>query len=212
MTPDGRELVVIVHGLWMHGAVYALLAARLRACGFRCALFSYRSIALPLEEIGRRLARFAQARGPARVHFVGHSLGGLVVLDMLARDKTLPVGRVLLLGTPAAGSRAVEQLARSRAGRALLGRALPQWQPACAREVTARVPVGAIAGTVRLGVASLVVRLTPPDDGAVAVEETRLPGLADHIVMRTSHSGMAVSRQVSRQICHFLKYGRFARS
>jgi pimeloyl-ACP methyl ester carboxylesterase len=215
MTPDhqtGRELVVIVHGLWMHGAVYALLAARLRACGYQCALFSYRSITLPLEEIARRLARFARAREPSRVHFVGHSLGGLVVLDTLARDRTLPVGRVLLLGTPAAGSKAVEQLARSRAGRALIGRALPQWRPQQAREVTARVPVGAIAGTQRMGVASLVVRLAPPNDGAVTVEETRLPGLADHIVMRTSHSGMAVSPQVSRQICHFLKNGRFARA
>ena len=212
MTADGRELVVIVHGLWMHGAVYALLAARLRACGFRCALFSYRSIALPLEEIARRLARFARAREPVRVHFVGHSLGGLVVLEMLARDKTLPVGRVLLLGTPAAGSQAVAQLSRSRTGRALLGRALPQWRPERAREVTARVLVGAIAGTVRMGVVSLLVKLAPPDDGAVTVDETRLPDLADHIVMQTSHSGMALSRQVSRQACHFLKHGRFARA
>jgi pimeloyl-ACP methyl ester carboxylesterase len=211
MTAAGRELVVIVHGLWTHGAVYVLLAARLRACGFRCALFSYRSITLPLDEIARRLARFTRARDPARVHFVGHSLGGLVVLDMLAHDRTLPVGRVLLLGTPAAGSQAVAQLAHSPTGRALLGRALPQWRPEQASEVTARLPVGAIAGTVRMGVASLVVKLAPPNDGAVSVDETRLPNLADHIVMRTSHSGMAVSAQVSRQVCHFLKHGRFAR-
>jgi pimeloyl-ACP methyl ester carboxylesterase len=212
MSSDRRDLVVIVHGLWMHGAVYALLAARLRACGFQCALFSYPSITLPLDEIGRRLARFAQASGPGRVHFVGHSLGGLVVLDMLSRERGLPVGRVLLLGTPAAGSGAAMQLARSRAGRAVIGRALPQWRPERAGKVTDRLPVGAIAGTVRVGIASLVVKLAPPNDGAVTVAETRLPGLADHIVMRTSHSGMAVSPQVARQVCHFLKHGWFART
>jgi pimeloyl-ACP methyl ester carboxylesterase len=213
MTPErtaGKDLVVIVHGLWMHGAVYALLGVRLRACGFQPALFSYRSITLSLDEIGRRLARFVEARRAPRVHFVGHSLGGLVVLNMLAQERALPTGRVVLLGSPACGSQAVEQLRRTRAGRALLGKALPEWRPELARQAAGRAQIGSIAGTVRMGIGSLVVHLSAPNDGVVAVEETRLQGVADHIVMRTSHSGMAVSPHVARQICQFLQHGRFS--
>jgi pimeloyl-ACP methyl ester carboxylesterase len=213
MTPErtaGKDLVVIVHGLWMHGAVYALLAARVRAWGYQPALFSYRSVTLSLDEIGRRLGRFVEMRRPTRVHFIGHSLGGLVVLDMLAQERALPVGRVVLLGTPASGSQAVVQLLGTRAGRALVGKALPEWRPEIAGQVAGRVEVGSIAGTLRMGIGSLVVHLSAPNDGVVAVEETRLPGIADHIVMRTSHSGMAVSPHVARQICHFLQYGRFS--
>jgi pimeloyl-ACP methyl ester carboxylesterase len=202
--------VVIVHGLWMHGAVYALLAGRLRACGFQPALYSYRSITASLDEIGRRLARFVDMRRAARVHFVGHSLGGLVVLSLLAREPVLPVGRVVLLGSPVNGSQAVEQLLRTRAGRVVLGKALPEWRPQIAMQAVARVEVGSIAGTLRMGIGSLVVRLSAPNDGVVAVQETRMRGIADHIVMRTSHSGMAVSPHVARQICHFLQYGRFS--
>ena len=213
MTPDrtaGKDLVVIVHGLWMHGAVYALLAGRVRACGYQPALFSYRSVTLSLDEIGRRLGRFVEARRPIRVHFIGHSLGGLVVLNMLAQERALPVGRVVLLGSPVSGSQAVDQLLGSRAGRVLLGRALPEWRPELARQVTARVQVGSIAGTLRMGIGSLLVRLSAANDGLVGVQETQVPGMADHIVMRTSHSGMAVSPHVARQICHFLQYGRFS--
>lgn len=203
---------MIVHGLWMHGAVYALLAGRLRACGYQPALFSYRSVTSSLDEIARRLSRFVEARRPTRVHFVGHSLGGLVVLNMLAQERALPVGRVVLLGTPASGSQAVGQLLGSRAGRVLLGKALPGWRPELAAQVAGRVPIGSIAGTRRMGIGSLVVHLSTPNDGVVAVEETRAPGIADHMVMRTSHSGMALSPHVARQICHFLHHGRFSRA
>lgn len=213
MTSDrtaGKDLAVIVHGLWMHGALYALLGVRLRACGFRPALFSYRSLTLSLDEIGRRLVRFVEAQRPARVHFIGHSLGGLVVLNMLAQERAVPVGRVVLLGSPIAGSEAVEQLQNTRAGEALLGKALPAWQPERAAQVMQRAEVGSIAGTVRLGIGSMVLNVSEPSDGVVTVEETRVAGLADHIVMHTSHSGMAVSPHVARQICHFLHHGRFA--
>jgi hypothetical protein len=117
---------------------------------------------------------------------------------------------VVLLGSPVSGCLAADQLLPSRVGRMLIGRALLQWQAEHGREVTARLQVGAIAGTVRMGIGSLIVKLPPPNDGVVTVDETRVPGLADHVVMRTSHSGMAVSARAARQIAHFLQHGRFA--
>lgn len=204
-----RELVVLVHGLWMGGMVFALLARRVRACGFDVAVFSYPSVTLTLAQNARRLERFV-ATYPARpVHFVGHSLGGLVVLNLLASAPRLSVGRVVLLGSPCNGSSAAEQLSRTRPGQLLVGRALPQWRPEDGRAVASRTQVGAVAGTQRLGIGSLLVRLAAPNDGVVTVDETRMPGLTDHIVLPVTHSGMIASKRVAQQVCGFLQHGRF---
>lgn len=204
------EPVVLVHGLWMRAPVYALLGRRLHGCGFAPASFSYASVRSTLEEAAQRLAHFVRDRFSRRIHFVGHSLGGLVVLELLAREPALEVGRVVLLGAPCSGSLAVEQLARSRAGRVLLGRSLPQWRVERAVAAVQRSEIGAIAGTSRFGMASLLVRLPAPNDGAVTVQETLLPGLRDHLVLPVTHSGMVVSARVARQVCAFLTQGRFA--
>jgi pimeloyl-ACP methyl ester carboxylesterase len=207
-----REPVVLVHGIWMTGAVFALLAPRLRGCGFEPMPFTYASVRLTLEDAAHRLARFVRSRTRGRAHFVGHSLGGLVVLELLAREPALPAGRAVLLGTPGMGCQAAEQLSRSRSGRMLIGAGLPQWRPEHGMAAAQRVEMGAIAGTLRFGIASLVVRLPAPNDGAVTVEETRLRGLRDHIVLPVTHSGMMLSARVARQVCAFLSHGRFVHS
>jgi len=207
----GRATVVVVHGLWMTSAMFALQRRRLARCGYQVETFSYPSVRLGLDEIAARLARFVAALGTPCAHFVGHSLGGLVVLDMLALNADLEVGRVVLLGSPVAGSRTAERLAHWSAGRALIGRALLDWRAERGAAVASRLDVGMIAGTVRLGVGRLLVKLPVPNDGVVCLDETRIPGLRDHLALPLSHSGMIVSARVARQIHTFLEFGCFAR-
>lgn len=222
------DLVILVHGLWMHGVANALLAHRLRRDGLRVALFSYRSLRWTMAEIGERLHARVRAHcapaGPAeagirlqeasasaaRIHFVGHSLGGLVILSMLARHPELPAGRVVLLGSPCTDCAAARQLRARAGGRLLLGRALAGWSPADGEAVARRLPVGILAGTRRFGLGPLFARLDGANDGAVMVAETRLPGCADHLALPVSHSGLLVSRQVAAQVLRFLREGRFA--
>jgi pimeloyl-ACP methyl ester carboxylesterase len=204
--------VILVHGLWMAAPVCAPLGWRLRAKGCEVASFSYRSVRHTLEQSAARLRAFLLARrraGP--VHLVGHSLGGLVVLRTLAQHPDLPVGRVVLLGSPAAGSAAVEQLLPSTRGRLLVGTALPGWKREWGEAVTRRYDVGAIAGTRRLGLGMLVVRLDGPNDGVVRVDETRLPGLKDHVVLPVTHSQMLISGRVAEQVFAFVTQARFVR-
>jgi pimeloyl-ACP methyl ester carboxylesterase len=202
--------IVVVHGLWMVGAVFALQRAQLTRSGYRTVAFSYPSTRLAIDEIAARLVRFVAGLGE-RVHLVGHSLGGLVILDMLALYPNVPVGRVVLLGTPCTGSSVARHVARSGAGRALVGRALLDWQPERGAVAASRCEIGMIAGTVRFGVGSFLVPLPRPNDGVVALEETRMPGLRDHLALGLSHSALLVSSRASRQICHFLEHGCFAR-
>jgi hypothetical protein len=92
----------------------------------------------------------------------------------------------------------------------LLGAALPQWTPAEAPPTLRRIETGAIAGTRRFGVGSLLLRLPRRNDGVVMVDETVLPGMADHLVLPVSHSGILVSRRVADEVAAFLRTGRFA--
>jgi pimeloyl-ACP methyl ester carboxylesterase len=195
----------------MAAPVCAPLAWRLRARGYDVTSFSYRSVRHTLEESGARLRAFIRARGARRAHLVGHSLGGLVVLRALAQQPDLPVGRVVLLGSPATGSAAVDQLLPSTRGRMLVGAALPAWKREWGEDVVRWYEVGAIAGTRRLGIGMLVVRLDGVNDGVVRVEETRLPGMKDHLVLPVTHSQMLVSGPVVAQIDAFLRGGRFVR-
>lgn len=203
--------MVVVHGLWMTGAVVTLQRVWLARHGYRVATFSYPSIRLGLDQIASRLARFVAGLNVPCTHFVGHSLGGLVVLNMLALDARALAGRVVLLGSPVAGSRAAEQIAQSSAGRVLVGRALLDWHAERGAAVAARFDVGMIAGTRRLGMGRFLAKLPLPNDGVVCLDETRMPGLRDHLTMPVSHSGMIVSAGVTRQACNFLELGYFAR-
>ena len=201
---------MLVHGLWMTGAVCAIQRAQLTRRGYRVAVFSYASIRRSLTDIASHLAQAIVALGTAPVHVVAHSLGGLVTLEMLSRHPELPVGRVVLLGTSCAGSRAAQGLARSKVGRAMVGAAITQWQPERGPIAAQKFEVGMIAGTLRIGLGQWVACLPRPHDGAVSVDETRMPGLRDHITVPVSHSGMILSGRVMQHIVRFLEHGRFA--
>lgn len=201
--------VVLVHGLWMRGWVLALLGRRLAACGFRPSSFSYSSLRGELDDNARSLARFVEEIGAPTVHLIGHSLGGLVILRMLEIAASPTVGRVVLLGSPYMDSVAARRLARVPLARRLLGRSIPRWLEGARPQLASRFAIGVIAGSRGIGVGRLLGGIPKPNDGVVAVAETRLPGAA-HRVLRVSHAGMLVSRAVADEACRFLKEGRFS--
>jgi len=201
---------VLVHGLWVHGLAMELQRLALARAGYRALAYSYRSMRLSLTENAGRLALYACSLRAPRVHFVGHSLGGLVILKMLEREREAG-GRVVLEGVPYGGSRAAQALARLEIGASLLGRSMREWLESERPADFARFEIGVIAGSLGLGLGRLIEwDLPQPNDGVVAVEETRVPGMRDHIVLPINHSGMVVSRAVSRQIVAFLRHGAFA--
>lgn len=212
MNSDGA-LAILVHGLWMSGLQLTVIKRRLESDGsLRALQFSYPTLAGTMSDHVRRLIDCARAHGGKRLHFVGHSLGGLVILRALQVTDDLPPGRAVLLGSPLQGSRTAQSFARLPFGRALLGGALTEECIDCSpREWSGRRDVGVIAGSMRMGVGRLFTRLDPEHDGTVMVEETRLPGARDHIVVAASHTGLLLSAEVAKQTKHFLEHGVFER-
>ena len=201
--------ILLLHGLWLRSPSLLPLARRLRAAGFECQRFDYVTVGDTPERAAEQLCQQLRDAAPARVDLVAHSLGGMIALEALRRVPELGVHRVVCLGSPLRGSSTAAALARWRIGPTLLGRSadllqngLPDWQ--------GRAEVGVIAGSRPLGLGRLIHRLPPPHDGTVRVAETELPGLADHLVLDTTHTGMLFSPAVARQVVAFLHDGRFA--
>ena len=197
-----------MHGLWVNSMIMRLLGYRISRCGFDVSYFSYASARTTLEQNAARLSRFAAALSVNTVHWVGHSLGGIVILKMLEQCPEPRTGRIVLMGSPSAGSYAARALAKTAAGRWLLGRSTPLVETKVA--LHGKYEIGVIAGCRGLGLGRLMLHGLPrPNDGVVTVEETHLSGMQDHIVLQVSHSGMLFSSRAAKQVCAFLKAGRF---
>lgn len=207
-----RDGVVLVHGIWMAGITMVPLQRRLQRAGFEARVLAYPSLRATPEENARVLERAVRRLRAPRVHLVGHSLGGIVVMHLLARGAPPNVGRAVLLGSPVAGSAVAHLLARSWWTRHLLGQSTQRGLLGEAPHGDGRHAVGVIAGTLPLGVGRLVPGLAEPHDGTVALEETRLPGAAASLALPVSHTGMLVARSVSEAVVAFLRAGAFPRA
>lgn len=196
----------------MTGHEMAWLGRRLARCGFRPVRFPYSSLRASVAENAAALIRFCAHRGSESPHIVAHSLGGLVALRALCEAPDLPIARIVLLGTPVAGSVVARRLASLRCARPLFRTSLAEGFAGGARVPHECRNVGVIAGTRSLGFGRLSGALSHANDGAVAVAETALPGAGDVIRVPTNHIGLLLSREVALRCCRFLQHGRFAES
>ncbi|HWS69167.1 MAG TPA: hypothetical protein VN325_40885 [Steroidobacteraceae bacterium] len=217
-----RTVVVYVHGLWLKGGESFLLRRRLsRALKAESRVFPYPSVRTGVADNAVALGRYLQAIKTDSLHLVAHSMGGLVILKLFELSlvpqgplagvaQGLPPGRIVLTGSPVRGSRSAERLVRLPLGRTLLGsaaeallvRSEPRWPGG--RDL------GVIAGDQPVGLGRLLGRMGAPNDGTVWLDETDLPGAAEQLRVRVSHSGMVYSAEVARQVAAFLKDGRFS--
>ena len=185
-----------------------LLAWRLHRRGYRVYRFHYSSVTRSLEENAHTLQQFVHSLSLSQLHFVAHSLGGLVVRQLFHEFPGQPQGRIVSLGSPHNGSLVARVLNGWRIGRHLLGRSAPALLSA-APGWKADHEFGVIAGTIPLGVGRFVCKLPKPNDGTVALSETPLQGMCDYIEMPVSHISMLFSRSVTQQIDQFLQNGCF---
>jgi len=204
--------VVVAHGLYMPGSELFLLRRRLVRAGFVARQFRYRTIVHDVDRSAASLAEHVAAVPGDTVHLIGHSLGGIVILKMIEHFGIERIGRIVSLGSPFCGSVAAANLRRLPGGKYLLGRAMAQAnQEAAERSWNGARELGVIAGDRARGMGRLLGPLPKPNDGTVAVAETRLPGATDHIVLPVTHFSMLWSADVADQVVAFLRDGRFDR-
>jgi pimeloyl-ACP methyl ester carboxylesterase len=209
-----KTAVVYVHGLWMTGLEGGLLRYRLaKYLNAYAPRFAYPSMRLDISANAHLLGRRLQEIEADTLHLVGHSLGGLVIYNMFQEfdANSLPPGRVVLLGSPLGGSRAARNLARWNFGKAIMGRVVrEELLTPTTRQWMVSKELGVIAGTVNVGLGRIVNSQTGPSDGTIYVDETRIEGMKQHLLMQVSHTGMTFSKPVAKQVAKFLQSGEFA--
>ena len=206
MSAPGSD-TLLIHGIWNARAWLHPLALRLRRHGLSPTLFGYASVMGTPERAVERLIAHLRAQP---VHYaVGHSLGGLILLEALRRAPDLPVERAVCLGSPLRGSAAARGLSGVPGGHWLMGGSARLLREGAA-PWEGRAAVGCVAGDRARGLGGLFARFPDASDGTVAVEETRLPGIADHCIVPASHSGLVLSDAAAMQAARFLREGRFS--
>ena len=205
--------LIYVHGLFMNGADSLVLRRRLMrdfGAPLQTHVFRYRSTTATMADITARLQAFVQALAPRSLHFVAHSLGGLVVHRFLECYPEQAPGRVVLMGSPMVASRAAVAIARVKWAAAMVGRCVAEElfddRP---RRWSAERELGVIAGTTPMGLGRLFTSFEDESDGTVAVSETRIPGAADFVSLPVSHMGLLLSARAARETTAFLKTGKF---
>ena len=209
--------VVLLHGIARTSRSLNKIETALQRSRFTTLNLDYASRSKPLEALAADIApdieRFT-ARTDGSIHFVGHSMGGLLIRVYLAKYRPPRLGRVVMLGTPNGGSEVADVLQRLTIYRAFYGPAglqlSTQQDPALRALPPVDYDLGIVAGVGTIDPISSFLILPRPNDGKVSVERTRLDGMTDHTTVRASHPGLLRHPAAIEQTIAFLRDGRFA--
>ena len=214
---DDSACVILLHGLYRSGFSMKAVEWHLDA-DYHVLNISYPSIFFPIEELADTAVEEGLAgcrlAGLDTIHFVTHSMGGILVRQYLAHSEIPELGRVVMMGPPNQGSELAANLIESQLLDVFLPIAVTQLAAGTdslpARLGPVAYSVGIIAGNHNNRT------WTPgspigPSDGTVLVEETRVSGMTDFITVPASHSFIMWQDSVLEQVAHFLSYGRFRR-
>jgi pimeloyl-ACP methyl ester carboxylesterase len=186
-----------------------VLRSRFAHMGYQTRSFSYPSVHHDLSHNAAQLYAFINAVTAPRIHLVGHSMGGLLALQMLHEHADTRIGRVVLAGSPYHDIHAARGLLTTPLGQTMVGKSIHQWLTQPKPDVSTRYDIGVVAGSRSVGLGRLVANLPTPNDGTITVAETEVPGAKDSILLHVSHSEMLFSAMVAEQAAQFLEYGKF---
>jgi triacylglycerol lipase len=211
-----RDYVVLLHGLGRTAASMKGLEWYLGRRGYRVVNVNYPSTRTSIEHLANHYLDAALTGQitdhTVKVHFVTHSMGGILLRQYLSNHSAKNIGRAVMLAPPNQGSELADYLNRHWLYRRILRESRQQLGTA-ATDVPKRLgPVhfelGVIAGDRSLNpwFSSII---PGPDDGKVSVENTKIEGMKDFLVVHSSHTWMMWRRQTLRQVEQFLTKGCF---
>lgn len=213
---DAAEGVVLLHGLCRSSGSMERMAKHLQNAGYVVTNVSYPSRKATVSElsdtvVGGALADEKLAECP-KIHFVAHSLGGILVREYFARKSEPRLGRVVMLGPPNQGSEVVDRIGEWKVFKKINGPAGSELGTAPDSLPNRLGPVkfetGVIAGDRSIN--WINSRMIPgPDDGKVSVERSKVPGMKDHLVLHVTHPYLMKNRRAIAATLRFLRNGKF---
>lgn len=209
-----QDTVVLVHGILNKPFFMARLESALEKDGYAVVNWGYASTERSIEEYAQALhARVEALNSTGTVHFVGFSLGSIILRECLANHPPARAGRFVQIAPPNHGSRVINELYDFRAFRWVYGeKAIAQLKADgdFLKNLGApKIPFGIIAGGLGNG-KGFSPALEGDDDGSVAVASARLDGAADFVLIPREHTLLLIDNETLRQVRAFLKDGKFS--
>jgi len=213
VKPD--EMVFLLHGIGKTKYDMAALSKRLRREGYAVVNWDYPSTRYTLAELADKLAEQVERFPNYRIHFVTHSMGGIVVRTYFSRHKLNKAGRLVMIAPPSQGAELAQFFGDWRLYQQLLGPAGQELRPGesghCAAAGVPPVEFGIIAGGTggKIGINPL---LPGDNDGTVTVESTKLEGAQDFARVPYPHPVIQMMPKTADLAIQFLKTGHFTPS
>lgn len=214
---SAKEAVILLHGLARSDSSMAKMATALKQEGYTVLNVDYPSRTATIEDLAGKVIGDAMdnpaVKAAGKIHFVTHSLGGILVRHYLKTKHPSRLGRVVMLGPPNQGSEVVDRLGDTSLFSAINGPAGKQLGTGSDSLPNRLGPVdfdlGVIAGDRSINwINSLMIK--GPDDGKVSVERTKVAGMKAHLVIHATHPYLMKNSRAIRETIHFLRHGRFS--
>ena len=208
--------VILLHGLARSSSSMKKMGKALAKSGYVVQNTAYPSTKMSVSELASDVIPVAVERcvkdGARPIHFVTHSLGGILIRYYLEDNELDNLGRVVMLSPPNQGSEVVDILAGVPGFMAVNGPAGQQLgtdgESVPSQLGPATFDVGIITGDRSINL-FLSAMIPGDDDGKVSIENAKLEGMADFLVVHHSHPFIMKKDLVIRQVLHFLEHGRF---
>lgn len=209
-----NSCVILLHGLSRSASSFENLSDTLSQKGYRVYNTDYESRKYNINELANRVIPpvLSKTKDCEKVHFVTHSLGGIILRQYLSQNTIQNLGKVVMLGPPNHGSEVSDNLKNWHFYKYITG---PAGQELTTDSLSVpntlgkpNFELGIIAGDRSINwINSMMIEGS--DDGKVSVESSKLDGMKDHIVIHTTHPTMLNNDSVIFQVQEFLKFGKF---
>lgn len=216
VLPDKKECVILLHGLARTKRSMDKLEHLFSLAGYKVINVDYPSRKLPIENLSESVIpealEICRTFSPNRIHFVTHSMGGILLRYYLAGEKIENLGRVVMLSPPNKGSEVVDKLSDFFIFKLING-------PAGKQLGTNKnsIPMALGPADFELGIITGDRSINPifsllipgADDGIVSVKRANLEGALEFLVVHSSHPFIMRNKGVINKVIHFIEYGCF---
>lgn len=206
MDANEKEVIILVHGLWMKGPELFYIRYKLWRQGYKVYQFHYSSLFKTVEENATKLYQFVSKIDEPVIHFVAHSLGGIVVNHLFQHHEIKQTGKVVMIATPLNGSAVAVYLSQKKYLKYLLGKSIIKGLLGDAPSWSYKREICVVAGIKGIGIGYLLANsaLQVPNDGTVNLHETQLERANESHEVPRSHFLLLASNEVVKIIVKFL--------
>lgn len=213
-----KTCVILLHGLFRTHKSMRKLSDYLHKQGYVIVNKTYPSTKLPIEAIANNylpeMIATCHQLGARKIHFVTHSMGGIVLRVYLQNHSLSNLGRIVMLSPPNHGSKIADYFHKLRLFKWLFG---PAGQELSSKKSSFVNQLPASLGSFEVGIITGNHILFPPfnriikapNDGIVSIKTTQLDNIKDFIVLGTTHAFMIYNKEVLKQTAYFFKNGNF---